>query len=65
VDFDAGFLINRVIKEEDLYVYNMHNKVEKHFSVSIAPVRSRDDSLVYFQIEYFNNGSCVFVRIDP
>jgi hypothetical protein len=25
-DFHAGFLIHRVIQEESLYVYNMHNK---------------------------------------
>jgi hypothetical protein len=28
------------------YVYNMHNMVEKHFSISIAPVQSRGGSLV-------------------
>jgi hypothetical protein len=28
--FDVGFLIYKVIQEEGLYVYNMHNKLEKH-----------------------------------
>jgi hypothetical protein len=30
----------------DLYVHNMHNIVEKHFSISIAPVGSRGESLL-------------------
>jgi hypothetical protein len=34
-------LIDRMIHEVGLYVYNMHNKVERHFSISIAHVRSR------------------------
>jgi hypothetical protein len=41
-EFDMVFLIDKVIQEQGLlYVYNMHNMVEKHFSISIAPVRSR------------------------
>jgi hypothetical protein len=40
-------LIDRMIKEERLYVYNMRNIVEKHFSISNAPVRSRGESLVH------------------
>jgi hypothetical protein len=36
-----SFLIDRVIQKEGLNVYNMHNIVEKHFSISNAPVRSR------------------------
>jgi hypothetical protein len=40
------FLIDRVIQGEGLYVYGMHNIVQKHFSVNIAPVRSRGGSLV-------------------
>jgi hypothetical protein len=43
-DFDG--IYNRVIQEEGLYVYNMHNIVEKDFSMTIAPVRSRGGSLV-------------------
>jgi hypothetical protein len=29
-----------------VYVYNMHNMVEKHLNISIAAVRSRGASLV-------------------
>jgi hypothetical protein len=43
-DFDAVFF-NRMIQEEGLYVFNIHNIVNKHFSISIA-VRSRGESLV-------------------
>jgi hypothetical protein len=35
-----------VIQEEGLYAYNMHNILEKHFSISIAPVRNRAGLLV-------------------
>jgi hypothetical protein len=45
------FLIDRVIQEKDSYVYNMHNIVEKQFSISIVPERSRAWSLVS-QIAY-------------
>jgi hypothetical protein len=38
------FWIDTAIQTEGLYVYDMH-KVEKHFSISIAPVRSRSGSL--------------------
>jgi hypothetical protein len=31
----------RRIQEEGLYVENMHNIVEKHFRISIAPVQSQ------------------------
>jgi hypothetical protein len=43
-----------VIQEVGLYVYNMHNIVEVPFSITIAPVRYRDGSLVirYWQEEY-------------
>jgi hypothetical protein len=34
-----------VIQEEGLYVNNM-NAIEKHLSISIAPVQSRGESLV-------------------
>jgi hypothetical protein len=44
MDFDAVFLIGRLIQGEGLYVYNM---VEKHFRISIAPVRNRGGALVY------------------
>jgi hypothetical protein len=30
------FLIDRVIEEEGLYVYYMHNVVGKHLSINIA-----------------------------
>jgi hypothetical protein len=33
--------LDRQIQEEGLYVYNVHNIVEKHFSVSVTPVRSQ------------------------
>jgi hypothetical protein len=36
------FLIDREIQEEGLYVYNMHNIVEKHFCISIAAMQSQD-----------------------
>jgi hypothetical protein len=39
-----------VIQAEDLCVYNMHNIVEKRFSISIAPVRSQGGSLVFNKI---------------
>jgi hypothetical protein len=44
----CGFL-KRVTQEEGLYVYNMHNKVEKYFTINIAPVRSRGWSLVFYK----------------
>jgi hypothetical protein len=34
-------LKDRVIQEEGLSVFNMHNKIEKHFNINIAPVWSR------------------------
>jgi hypothetical protein len=40
------FLIDEVIQGEGLHVYNMWNFAEKHFSISIAPVRSWGGSLV-------------------
>jgi hypothetical protein len=40
------FLVDRVVQEEGLYVYKMHNIAEKHFSIGIAPVRSRGGLLV-------------------
>jgi hypothetical protein len=40
-------LIDIVIQEEGLYVYNMHNIVRKHYSISIAPERSQVGSLVF------------------
>jgi hypothetical protein len=39
-------LIDRVIQDEGLYVYNMHNIAEKHFNISIALVRRRGEPLV-------------------
>jgi hypothetical protein len=34
-------LIDIVIQEEGLYVYNMHNMEEKHFVISTAPCEAR------------------------
>jgi hypothetical protein len=39
-------LIDRMIQEEGLYVYNIYKIVDKHFNISIASVRSRGGSLV-------------------
>jgi hypothetical protein len=36
MDFDAVFVIDRVIQERGFYVYKMHNIAAKH---SIAPAR--------------------------
>jgi hypothetical protein len=49
-DFNAGFLTDRVFQEEGLNIHNMHNTSteRKHFSTSIAAVRSRGESLVCF-----------------
>jgi hypothetical protein len=52
-----SFLIDRMIQEEGLFDYNMHNIVEKHLSISIAPVRSRGGLLVNN-----NRGFIEFVR---
>jgi hypothetical protein len=51
------FLIHRVI-EDGLCVYNIHYTVEKHFSISIAPVRIRGGSLV----TNISNVSCAEVE---
>jgi hypothetical protein len=40
------FLINRVIQEEGLYGYNMHNIAEEHFSISIIPGRVASNNIV-------------------
>jgi hypothetical protein len=40
------FLLDKSDSKEDFYVNNMHNIIENHFSISIAPVWSRDGSLV-------------------
>jgi hypothetical protein len=42
-------LIDRGSQEEGLYVYNMYNLVEKHFLISIVPVRSRGESLLRYK----------------
>jgi hypothetical protein len=41
-----SFFIDRVIPKEGLYTYNMHNIVEKRFSINIVPVRSQGGLLV-------------------
>jgi riboflavin transporter FmnP len=45
MDFDAVFFILRFMCILPTY---MHNIVEKHFSISIAPVQSRSGSLVIY-----------------
>jgi hypothetical protein len=46
-------LLDRGIQEEGLK-YNMHKilVVEKHFGISIAPVRSRGESLVNYNLKW-------------
>jgi hypothetical protein len=39
-------IIDIVVQEESLYVYNMHEIVENHFCISIARVRSGGGSVV-------------------
>jgi hypothetical protein len=47
------FLIFTMIQEEGLDVYkNIHNIVGKHFSISIATVRNRGESLVLIIITH-------------
>jgi hypothetical protein len=43
-----SFLKDRVTQEEEesLYVYNMHNMVQKHLIINIELVRSQGGSLV-------------------
>jgi hypothetical protein len=36
------------MQEEGLRLYNMHNTIEKHFSINIALVRSQGGSLIIF-----------------
>jgi hypothetical protein len=45
------FVPNTTGDEKGLYVYKMHNIVEKHFITSIAPVRSRSGSLINIKIK--------------
>jgi hypothetical protein len=49
------YLIDGANHEERLYVYNMHNIGEKHFSISISPMRSRGGSLVINKYQSFLN----------
>jgi hypothetical protein len=46
--FWCGFFIRWSDLRGRFIVYNTHNIVEKHFSISIAPVRSRSESLLLF-----------------
>jgi hypothetical protein len=39
------FLTDTVIQEEGFNAFNIHDLEEKHFSISITPVRSRGGSL--------------------
>jgi hypothetical protein len=55
------FLIDRVIQEEGLYVYNMQNLVSKHITNSIAPVRNRGGSLVYNNLTAIHRLSCILI----
>jgi hypothetical protein len=43
------FLIDIMVLEGGSYVCNVHNIVEKYFSISIAPVQSRGGSLVVYK----------------
>jgi hypothetical protein len=49
MNIDAVYLKDRMIKEEGFHVYNMYYIVKKHFSISIAPLRSWGGSLVMLQ----------------
>jgi hypothetical protein len=49
------FKIDKVIQWEGLYVCNMRSIAEKHFSISIATVRSRGGSLVKYKISIVEN----------
>jgi hypothetical protein len=40
-DFDALLLLDIVILEEGIFVYNMHNIVEKHLNISIERKKER------------------------
>jgi hypothetical protein len=54
------FLIDRVFQEEGLYVYNMNNLVEKHFSISIEPVKSWGGLLVFNKCYISNSGKNIW-----
>jgi hypothetical protein len=49
------FVLDRVIRKEGLYVYDMHNVVEKYLSIGIAPVRNRGGSLVINKWQIFTS----------
>jgi hypothetical protein len=55
--------IDRVIQKEGLYVYNSHNIVEKHFSISIAHVRSWGGLLVFNQFRFSNITNNIVIKI--
>jgi hypothetical protein len=59
-DFDAVFLNRRVIQKEGLYVYNMQNIADKHFSIGIAPVRV--GSLVLNMMVIFRDKFLLFTK---
>jgi hypothetical protein len=46
-----SFFYGQSNQEEGVSVYNIHNIVEKHFSVSIAPVQSRGGLLDWIILE--------------
>jgi hypothetical protein len=47
------FFCKRVVQGDDLYVYNMHNIVEIHFSISIESARKPKMSLIRYEVIYF------------
>jgi hypothetical protein len=44
--------MDKVIQEEGLYVYNRHNIVKKHFSISTVAERNWGGSLVIDKANY-------------
>jgi hypothetical protein len=51
-DFDAVFLVDRVIQKEVLFVNKYrYTIVEKRFGIFIVPARSRGGSLVKYKLK--------------
>jgi hypothetical protein len=48
------FLIDDVIHKEGFYAYAIHHILEKHFSITIAPVLSRGGWIVHNKIFAMN-----------
>jgi hypothetical protein len=53
MDSDSIYIYDILV----IYIYDMHNTVQKNFNMSIAPVRSRGGLLVLYknQIRYSHN----------